>query len=170
MRRASIIPMFLLFANPVLPQSIVDSISSKIQAIDSSDSVRMTRFDASKIYEQDFDGGAVIEIYKISHDLVKAKETIGLSRGRLTTVVFFDKKEPIVIKEVEALFPWDDSKSSFNYAHLDSTFESTIYLKNMQVIEIEHTGQRNISERTGKISDYELTIERIKQLANQKKK
>ena len=171
MKRLFIVPMFLLTANPALPQSAVENINYRTRTIDSSDSLKTTRIDASELYEQAYDGGGAIKIYKINHELVKAKEIIGLSRGRLTTIVFFDKKEePILIKEVEELFPWDDSTSSFDYTRLDSTFEVTMYLKDKQIIKAEYTGQRSISERTGKISEYESTIEKIKQLANQKEK
>lgn len=166
----TIATVLLTATNSTFSQNAVETIHRKVQQIEVSDSLKRMDFDASEIYEQAFDGGGEIEIYQISHELVQAKETMGLSIGRVTTTVFFDNQEPVMIREVEEMFPWDDSKSGLDYTQLDSTFEKTMYLKSGQVLKVEHIGQKNISGRTDKISEYESTIERMKQLANQKRK
>ena len=169
MRLLLTIAISLLSANPVFPQDIVESIRQKVRVIDSNNSLEKLDFKDYESYEQSFDGGNVIEIYQINQKIAKARETVGLSRGRLTTTVYYDNEEPLLVKEVEETFPWNDSEYRFDYTQLDSTFEEMVYLQNGQIVKIEQTGQRSISERTDKATEYNSIIKRMKQLASQKR-
>ena len=136
----------------------VDLIDADVKAIDSNSELTIDEFDAAKVYEHAFDGGGEIEIYQLNGQIQKIHEQIGLSFGRITTIIYLENSEPILIIDREENFKRNDN-GSFDYSTLDKVFEAQIYVSNGNPIKTNQEGDRVMTDKNTGLNQYRQKIE-----------
>ncbi|WP_226789153.1 hypothetical protein [Polaribacter reichenbachii] len=108
------------------------------------------------------DGGGILKVWRNEKQICKIVEKIGLSYGRITTVIYLNNGIPIKIIETEENFGHENGE--LNYEKLNEVFRATIYVFDWENDEskIERTGKRVLSEGSCSTFNYEPTIERAK--------
>jgi hypothetical protein len=136
------------------------------EQINASDRLTLKDFDAGKVYGQTFDGGGIIKVYSDKGVISKIEQVIGLSYGRLTTVVFLKNGQPIQIIDREENFKFKDDKTTFDHSKLEQVFEATIYVFNWDKDDskVITKGKRVLSEGTCSNFEYEALIDAVKKL------
>jgi hypothetical protein len=144
----------------------IDKIELLVKSIDNDSSLVLKEFDATEVYEQAFDGGGIIEIYFDKEGIKKIVQEIGVSFGRLTTVIYFEQEVPKKITDKEENFKWKEDDSGWDYSSLNEIFKADIYIFDWK-LDINQTlkkGQRNLSEGSCAVFEYEPLIELSKKL------
>ncbi|MGD1958104.1 MAG: hypothetical protein ACFB2Y_04590 [Fulvivirga sp.] len=92
---------------------------------------------------------------------MKIEEEIGLSFGRLTTIIYFENGEPIKIIDREENYKWREDQSGWDYTELNQVFQAHIYIFDWEMDNNQTVkkGERNLSEGTCAIFEYEPLIE-----------
>lgn len=136
-------------------------IKQKVENIDNSESLQVETFDAVEVYGNNFDGDGVIKIYSDDTGIRKIFDEVGLSFGRITTVVYLEKGTPIMIIDKEENFPVKVDQSGLDYTQLKKVFEAKIYIFdwNNDLSKTVFEGERNLSEGTCSTFEYEGVIE-----------
>jgi hypothetical protein len=162
MKQIMAISILLLLTITVTGQAdSLDLIQKIADKIDNDTNLVVKEFDATKVYNQAFDGGGTIKLYSDGNGLRKIKQEIGVSFGRLTTIVYFENGRPIKLIEKEENFKWLEDQTGWDYTALHQIFQADIYVfdwetdKNRTIIE----GKRNLSEGSCVIFEYEPLIE-----------
>lgn len=163
MKKSIFISILLLFlAITVNGQSdSIYLIQKIVDNIDSDPNLVIKEFDVSEVYKQAFDGGGKITLYSNSIGLRKIKQEIGVSFGRLTTIVYFDNGEPVKFIDREENFKELVDQTGWDYSELNQVFQADIYVfdwetNNSKTIK---EGKRNLSEGSCAIFEYEPLIE-----------
>ena len=137
---------------------LIDQISADVKAIDSNSELTIDEFDPTKVYGNAFDGGGEIEIYQLDGQIQKIHEQIGLSFGRITTIIYLENSEPILIIDREENFKRKDD-GSFDYSTLNQLFEAQIYVSNGKPIKTDQEGSRVMTDKSTGIDKYLQKIE-----------
>lgn len=128
--------------------------------INNNDNLIVNEFDANGVYNQTFDGGGTIKIYSDKGNISKIEQEIGLSFGRLTTIIYLTNGKPIQIIDREENFKLKDDNTTLDYSKLTRVFEATIYVFNWDNDDskIINKGKRVLSEGTCSNFEYEPLI------------
>jgi hypothetical protein len=147
---------------------LVATIDSQARQIDSNKSLTIKTFDANEVYETVFDGGGEINVYLKSGQPVKVEQNIGLSYGRLTTIIYLKDGLPTKVIEREENFKTKDDQSGLDYTKLNQVFEATVYFTNWDKDEskVLKKGKRKFSEGECSNLAYEPLVRRAKNLIN----
>ena len=134
--------------------------------INKSGRLTLKEFDANRVYNQIFDGGGTIKVYSDKNVISKIEQEIGLSYGRLTTIIYLTNGKPIQIIDREENFKLKDDKSTLDHSNLNQVFEATIYVFNWDKDDSKVTskGKRVQSEGTCSNFEYEPLIDAVKKL------
>jgi hypothetical protein len=161
-----IIVLLLLGLNGFGQEDSLQIIDDAVLEIDSNKSLILKEFDAIEVYGHAFDGGGVIQIYSDSNSIVKVYEQIGLSYGRVTTIIYFSKGIPIKIIDSEENFAMNEDGTGLDYTKLTTVFKAEIYIFDWEnaISKSVLTGKRNLSEGTCGIFEYEGLIDKAKDL------
>ncbi len=141
----------------------IDQINAKVKTIDSDSELTNKEFDATEVYGHAFDGGGEIKVYVSNDQLHKFEEQIGLSFGRITTIIYLKDDEPILIIDCEENFRRNDD-GSFDYSSLNKVFETKIYVADGDSIKTIKEGERIMSDSRNGVEKYFQKIEMAKGL------
>lgn len=141
-------------------------IQKVVDKIESNTTLTVKEVDATEVYNRAFDGGGIIKIFTDQKVLVKIEEEIGLSFGRLTTIIYFENGEPIKIIDREENYKWREDQSGWDYTELNQVFQADIYIFDWEMDNNQTVkkGERNLSEGTCAIFEYEPLIELSREL------
>lgn len=145
-------------------------IDEKIRLIDSDSTLQLKVFDAPTIYDRAFDNGGEIKIYFHKNALKKIIHAIGVSFGRVTTIIYLDQDHPIKIIDREENFGILDDQTGWDYSKLKQVFQADIYIFDWELDKnkIIKTGKRNLSEGTCGIFEYEPIVSLCEELLKRK--
>jgi hypothetical protein len=145
---------------------LTTTIDNQARQIDSNKGLTTKTFNANEVYERIFDGGGEIIVYLKSGQPVKIEQTIGLSYGRLTTIIYLTDGQPTKVIDREENFKTKEDKSGFDYTKLNQVFEATIYVINWDKDEskVLKKGERKFSEGVCSNLDYEPLVDSVKKL------
>ncbi|WP_243693065.1 hypothetical protein [Tenacibaculum skagerrakense] len=117
-------------------------------------------FDLVKLTETATDGGGILKVWLNEKQICKIVEEIGLSYGRIKTVIYLNNGIPIKIIETEENF--GHLNGELNYKELNEVFRATIYVFDWENDDskIERTGKRVLSEGLCSTFDYEPITQR----------
>ena len=146
----------------------IELIQRTVNKIESDTNLTIKEFDATEVYKQAFDGGGIIKLYVDKSGLRKIEQEIGVSFGRLTTVVYFDNKQPIKLIDREENFKWCEDQTGWDYSELNQVFQADIYIFDWEIDSNKtfKEGKRNLSEGSCAVFEYEPLIELGKELMN----
>lgn len=135
-------------------------IQKKVQNIEKDTSLAVTEIDWVELTGVATDGGGFLKVWRKDEQVYKIMQEVGLSYGRIRTIVYLDNEVPIKIIETEENF--EKSNHGFNYKNIHEVFKVTIHIFNWNqgLEEIERTGKRVFTERPCSTFEYEATIER----------
>lgn len=160
-----IIITLLLNATLVSGQArLIKQIDQRIKFIDSQQKLTVRHFDASKVYKQITDGGGDISVFLLDNKIVKIKQEINLSAGRITTIIYLNCDTPIAIIEKEEIFEWPKNASKFNYKKLRRVFWEKIYVSDGDSFKTITQGKRFQSEQACGTSESLTLIETTQKL------
>ena len=144
----------------------MDTIDKQVRQINSDRGLTKKKFNANEVYGKIFDGGGQIQAYLKDGQLIKIEENIGLSYGRVTTIIYLKEGEPIKIIDREENFKIKDDQSGLDYTKLIQVFEASIYVVNWDKDDskIVRKGERKLSEGVCSNLDYEPLVDRVKKL------
>src|SRR5688572_23032682 len=83
----------VLFGQP----DSLKAIDAEVNRIDSNPNLTIKEFDANEAHGRVFDGGGFIKIYLVNNEIKKIEENLGLSFGRIGTIIYFSDGQPIKI-------------------------------------------------------------------------
>ena len=113
---------------------------------------------SGKIYKHPFQVEARLKIYQLNGQIQKIHEHIGLSFGRITTIIYLENSEPILIIDREENFKRNDN-GSFDCSTLDKVFEAQIYVSNGNPIKTNQEGDRVMTDKNTGLNQYRQKIE-----------
>ena len=147
---------FLTFAQ----ENNLELIDNEVRSIESDSTLVETEFDWMERTGITTDGGGILKIWRNENQICKVVQEIGLSYGRVKTVIFLSNGLPIKIIETEENFELKNDE--LDYGKLNEVFKATIHVYDWENDEnkIEQVGKRVMSEGTCSNFDYEPIIER----------
>ena len=157
-----VLAILLLVLQSVFGQADqVKAIDRMVAKIENNQELKSKEFDAAEVFGHTFDGGGTITIHTVQNKAKKIEQVIGLSYGRVTTVIYLDVGKPIKIIETEENFPVLTNQTGLDYSQLKKIFEASIYVfdwdgDNAKTI---IKGERKLSKGTCALFDYEPIIE-----------
>jgi hypothetical protein len=166
-RATTIVVLVLAATSHCFPQTdVVRATDKQIGQIDSDKGLTKKKFNVEEVYGKAFDGGGKLDGYVKNGQLVKIDQSIGLSYGLVTTIIYLRNGLPIKIIEREENYQVKDDQSGLDYTKLHLVFEATIYVVNWDKddSQIVRKGARKFSEGTCSNFDYEPLIDRVKKL------
>ncbi len=104
----------------------LDRIDSEVNLIESDSTLIVSEFDWNELTGITTDGGGILKVWKNKDQICKVVEEIGLSYGRIRTVIYLDNGNPIKILETEENFGHKDGE--LNYNELKEIFRANIYV------------------------------------------
>ena len=162
MKNAFVIILTLIGFLAFGQENNVAQIDRKVKSIESDSTLNETKFDWVELTGITTDGGGILKVWRNEKQICKIVEEIGLSYGRIRTIIYLNKGIPIKIIETEENFGHENGE--LNYKKLNEVFRATIHIFDWENDEskIIRTGKRVLSEGSCSTFDYELTIERAK--------
>ncbi|AUC16507.1 hypothetical protein BTO06_15705 [Tenacibaculum sp. SZ-18] len=162
MKNAFVIILTLIGFLAFGQENNVDRIDRKVKFIESDSTLNETEFDWVELTGITTDGGRILKVCRNEKQICKIVEEIGLSYGRIRTIIYLNKGIPIKIIETEENFGHENGE--LNYKKLNEVFRATIHIFDWENDEstIVRTGKRVLSEGSCSTFDYESTIERAK--------
>lgn len=144
----------------------LEQINEAVEKTDLNRSLEVREFDADSLYKQVFDGGGTIKVYLDETGIRKIEEEIGVSFGRLTTIIYMQNGRPVKIIDREENFKWKEDNTGWDYSELNQVFEANIYIFNWELDQSKtfEKGKRNLSEGTCAVFECEPLIELVKEL------
>lgn len=141
-------------------QNKVDQIDKRVYSIENDSSLKLSEYDWAELTGINTDGGGIFKIWKNGKQFCKIVEEIGLSYGRVKTIMYLENGVPIKIIETEENF--EVTNQGFNYKKLNEVFKVTIHVLDweMEEGEIKKSGKRVMSEGSCATYDYISIIER----------
>ena len=138
----------------------LELIDNEVKSIESDSTLVETEFDWMELTGITTDGGGILKIWRNENQICKVVQEIGLSYGRVKTVIFLSNGLPIKIIETEENFGLKNDE--LDYGKLNEVFKATIHVYDWENDEskIEQVGKRVMSEGTCSNFDYEPIIER----------
>lgn len=145
---------------------LVSTIDKQVEQINSDRGLIRKQFNANQVYDKIFDGGGQIDVYLRGEQLVKIEESIGLSYGLVTTIIYLKDGHPIKIIDREENYITKDDQSGFDYSKLTLVFEASIYVVNWDNDDskIKKKGERKFSEGLCSNLDYEPLVDSVNKL------
>lgn len=145
---------------------LMRTIDKQVEQINSGQGLLKRGFNANLIYDRIFDGGGQIDVYLRDEQLVKIEQSIGLSYGLLTTIIYLKDGHPIKIIDREENYKTKDDQSGFDYTKLIEVFEASIYVINWDNDDskILKKGERKFSEGVCSNLDYDPLIDSVNKL------
>ena len=145
----------------------IDRIARKI---DSDKKLNKKKLDAEEVYNETTDGGGIIEIYYNDAGVKKIVQEIGVSFGRLTTIIYLVENKPVKIIDREENFEWSEEQGTFDYYSLKIVYQVEIYVYNaaLNKIKIISTGERNLSTGNDSLTEFYPLIEIANDLIEKK--
>ncbi|WP_143473614.1 hypothetical protein [Flavilitoribacter nigricans] len=157
----------LLFLRGILfgQDDLIGSIEHNVDLIDRDSTLEMKEFDANQVYGHTYDGGGVISVHFDRKGIRKIKEEIGISTGRLTTIIYLKEGDPIKIIEREENFAHHADKPEMDYSRLHQVFQTEIYIFNWEKdhTQVRKKGARNFSEESCGLFEYEPLIALVRE-------
>ncbi len=137
----------------------LDQINNEVHSIESDSTLILTEFDWVELTEITTDGGGILKIWRNENQIYKIDQEIGLSFGRVRTVIYLKKGIPIKIIETEENF--GHKNNELNYKELNQVFKVEIYVFDWENddSEIKRNGKRILSEGACATFDYEPILE-----------
>jgi hypothetical protein len=138
----------------------LDQIDNVVKFIESDTTLLETEVDWLELTGITTDGGGFLKVWQNEKQICKIVEEIGLSYGRIRTVIYLNNGIPIKIIETEENLGHDNGE--LNYKELNEVFRATIYVFEWENNDgkIERSGKRVMSEGSCTFFDYEPIIER----------
>ncbi|MHB1278141.1 MAG: hypothetical protein ACYC1Q_07065, partial [Bacteroidia bacterium] len=138
----------------------IEQIEQIVQGIDADTNLKVREFDASEVYNPGFDGGGIISVYFDSSGIKKFHQEIGVSFGRLTTIIYFDNSRAVKIVDCEENFKWRDDNTGWDYSEIKQVFQADIYIFDWAADQNKtiRLGERNLSEGTCSIFEYKNQV------------
>jgi len=167
MRKAFVIIFSLIGFLTFGQENNLDRIDNEVKSIESDSTLEETEFDWVKLTGITTDGGGILKIWRNEKQICKIVEEIGLSYGRIRTIIYLNNGIPIKIIETEENFGHENGE--LNYKLLNEVYREAIYVfdwKNDKA-EIKRIGKRNLSEAS--CSMYELAESVIERAEKVKK-
>ncbi|MDO7174244.1 hypothetical protein [Mariniflexile sp. AS56] len=132
----------------------LDPIDNKVNSIESDSTLTETEFDWVELTGIASDGGGILKVWRNEKKICKIVEEIGLSYGRIRTIIYLKNGIPIKIIETEENFEIKDNE--LNYKKLNEVYREIIYVFDWEndSAEIKRIGKRKMSEQS--CSMYEL--------------
>ncbi|WGH75639.1 hypothetical protein P8625_00310 [Tenacibaculum tangerinum] len=132
----------------------LDRIENEVKSIESDSTLQKMEFDWVELTGITTDGGGILKVWRNEKQIRKIVEEIGLSYGRIRTIIYLNNGNPIKIIETEENF--GRKNDELNYEELSEVYREIIYVFDWENdnAEIKRTGKRNMSE--GSCSMYEL--------------
>ncbi|WP_411767146.1 hypothetical protein [Winogradskyella sp. A3E31] len=162
MKNAFVIILTLIGFLAFGQENNVDRIDNEVKFIESDSTLKETEFDWVELTGISTDGGGILKVWQNEKQICKIVEEIGLSYGRIRTIIYLNDGIPIKIVETEENFGHENGE--LNYKKLNKVFRATIHIFDWENDEskIVQTGKRVLSEGSCSTFDYEPTIERAK--------
>ncbi len=137
-------------------------IKNRVNEIDESNDLIKTEFDWNEITGTATDGGGTLTVWQNKNYIIKIEQEIGLSYGRIRTIIYLDKGVPIKIIDTEENFGYDKSE-------LNEVFKGTIYVFEWENdnSKIERIGKRVLSEGSCSTFDHEPVLERAEKATSE---
>lgn len=144
----------------------IELIQKTVDKIESDTNLAIKKFDATEVYKQAFDGGGIIKLYADKDGLRKIEQEIGVSFGRLTTVVYFDNGQVIKLIDREENFKWLEDQTGWDYSQMSQAFQADIYIFDWEMNSNKaiKKGKRNLSQGPCSVFEYEPLIELAQEL------
>jgi hypothetical protein len=132
MKRLTIILfIFLTQLHPALSQDkLMNQIDQQVKKIERNQEIQVKEFDAREVFGHAIDGGGSIKIHLDQDEIKKIEQEIGLSYGRVTTLMYLVDGKPIKIIDREENFPILSDQTGLDYSTLNKVFEGNIYIFN----------------------------------------
>ncbi len=142
------------------------TIDKQVEQINLDKGLTKKEFNANQVYDKIFDGGGQINVYQKGGQLIKIEESIGLSYGLVTTIIYLKGGLPIKIIDREENYKIKDDQTGLDYTKLNQVFEASIYVVNWDKDDskIIKKGERKFSEGVCSNLDYEPLVDRVKKL------
>lgn len=162
MKKAFVIILTLIGFLAFGQENNLDRIDNEVKSIESDSTLKKAEYDWVELTGIATDGGGILKVWWNKKQTCKIVEEIGLSYGRIRTIIYLNSGIPIKIIETEENF--ENQNGELNYKELNEVFRATIYVFDWENDEskIERTGKRILSEGSCSTFDYEPTIERAK--------
>jgi hypothetical protein len=148
----------------------LDSIAIKelVQEINNTQGLDSTYHNWSELTGIHTDGGAELISWRNKGELVKVYQQVGLSFGRLTTIIYLHDDKPIMAIETEENFELDD-QGEIDYRVLKVVFqEINYYYKEVPAASGEYdldywqVGKRVLSEQYCSSSEFLYPVKLVK--------
>ena len=162
MRKSFTIILICLGFLAVGQENNLERIVNEVNSIESDNALLVTESDWVELTGITTDGGGILKVWRNEKQICKVVQEVGLSYGRVKTVIFFSKGLPIKIIETEENFGYKNDE--LDYGKLNEVFQATIYIYDWENDEskIEIIGKRVMSKGGCTNVDYEPIIERAK--------
>ena len=154
--------IFLSFS--LLGQDTINNIKHNIKSIESSITDSVT-FSIEELYGVVTDGGGSVKTYLSGKDIVKVKQQVSVSYGRLTTVLVLSEGLPIYIMDREENFDRNETESSWKYDNLNTVYQVELFITdylNEDYKWIEN-GERKLSEDGETVDAYFQIVNKVKE-------
>lgn len=148
----------------------LDRIENEVNSINSDSTITKSEFDWTELTGITTDGGGILKVWQNENQICKIVEEIGLSYGRIKTIIYLESGIPIKIIETEENFR--RTNQGMQYDELNEVFRAEISIFNWEMDEskIVRTGKRFMSEGSCSTFDYEPIIERAEKAIAQNSK
>ena len=145
----------------------LERIDNEVNSIESDSTLEVTEFDWVELTGITTDGGGILKVWRNEYQICKVVQEIGLSYGRIKTVIFLSNGLPIKIIETEENF--GRKNDELDYGKLNEVFKATIHVYDWENDEskIERIGKRVMSEGGCSNFDYEPIIERAQKATSE---
>jgi hypothetical protein len=167
MKKALVIIVTLIKFLAFGQEKNLDQIDNKVKFIELDSTLVEKKFDWVEQTEITTDGGGILKVWRNEKQICKIVEEIGLSYGRIRTVIYLNDGIPIKIIETEENFGRENGE--INYKELNEVFRAIIYVFDWEndQSKIERIGKRVLSDGPCSTFDYEPTIERAKKATSE---
>tara|TARA_R110000823_G_C15804069_1_gene487485 strand:+ start:350 stop:853 length:504 start_codon:yes stop_codon:yes gene_type:complete len=167
MRKSLAIILTLLGFLAFGQENNLERIDNAVNSIELDSTLVLTEFDWTKLTGITTDGGGILKVWRNDNQICKVVQEIGLSYGRVKTVIFLSNGLPIKIIETEENF--GHKNDELDYGKLNEVFKATIHVYDWENDEskIERVGKRVMSEGDCSNFDYEPIIERAEKATSE---
>jgi len=126
MKKAFVIILALIGFLAFGQEKNLDRIDNQVKSIESDSTLVEAEFDWVELTGITTDSGGFLKVWRNEKEICKIIEEIGLSYGRIRTVIYLNNGIPIKIIETEENFGHQNGE--LNYKELNEVFRATIYV------------------------------------------
>jgi len=162
-----LVTIFILLGFQTFGQNKVDRINDEVYSIEKNDTLKLSEYNWTKLTGIKTDGGGILNVWQNDNQICKIVEEIGVSYGRVKTIMYLQNGLPIKIIETEENF--ERTEQGFNHKKLNEVFKVIIHVLDWEMDEdkTRQIGQRVLSEANCAAYDYISIIERAKKAITQ---